>query len=87
MPAGIARRRVLQAALRVRLPQHQVDVVHGLGAAARPDRQPAAEQERHLGVPQEARDLLQSLEQLVEGRFVLRHGYALPDRGRLNRSA
>ena len=63
----------LQAALRVRLPQHQVDVVHRLGAASRPHREPAAEQERHLGVAQEARDLLQRLEQLVEGRFVLRH--------------
>src|SRR5436190_16819822 len=74
-----------QATLGVRLSQHQVDDVRGLRAAALPDRQTPAQEERPLRVPPQARHLLQCREQLVERRFLGWHGYGVPARACLNR--
>src|SRR5438067_2133713 len=60
----------------------EIEIVLGLRPSARPDRDAAAQHERHLGLAQHRRDLLQALEQLVEGDFGLPHGCGVPGTAR-----
>ena len=64
----------LQRALRVLRLDEEVEVVLGLRAAARPDRNAAAQDEGHAGLAQRRGGALQRLQKLVETGFRLRHG-------------
>ena len=55
-----------QRAICVVRPDHEVEVVRGLGPSARPRSKPATEQERHVRLAQDRGDSLQRFQELVE---------------------